>query len=185
MVFTFLAVALLVLTLVFLRGQKVQQRRVARQQDLPREQLLPRHYKSFTEIENELWGATEERDRSAEWDVARIRLRPTELQLVRAYVQGLREDFKVGNRICGVVIIHSPEAKILTQLEWQRLKIKFSYYSWYLLIRCRLWAGRISPLELRQLTEVVATLAYEVRSMLNAFEQSGNADFVESILKDY
>jgi hypothetical protein len=37
--------------------------------------------------------------------------------------------------------------------------------------------------ELYQLSDVVATFAYQVRMMLNILEESGNAEYVESILK--
>jgi hypothetical protein len=37
--------------------------------------------------------------------------------------------------------------------------------------------------ELYQLSDVVATFAYHVRRMLNILEESGNAEYVESILK--
>jgi len=52
------------------------------------------------------------------------------------------------------------------------------------LICFRLWTGQVSPSELRRLTDIVATLASEVRSMLNVFERSDNVDFVESLLRN-
>jgi len=178
-----LAGALLYITFVYLKQQNARERRMEAQSDLPREQLLPHHYKSFVEVENKLWAATAEGARTAEWDTTQIKLRPAELHLAREYVQGLQKDFEVGNRIFAVVIGHSPEVKMLRQLEWQRIKIEFPYYVWHRLICFRLWMGQVSPGELRRLTEIVATLAYEVRSMLNVFERGGNVDFVEYLVR--
>jgi len=180
----FLAIALLFVTFSYLKAQKAQQRRIVTQRDLPREELLPRHYKSLVEVENKLWAATEESARSAKWDTTSIKLSSAEEQLVQEYVRGLKKDFEIGNRIFAVVIGRSPAVRILRQLEWQRIKIEFPYYTWYALICFRLWTGRISPIELQRLTEIVATLAYEVRSMLHVFERGGNGDFVEFLLRD-
>ncbi len=178
-----LAGALLYITFVYLKQQNARERRMETQRDLPREQLLPHHYTSFVEVENKLWAATAEGARTANWDTARIKLRNAELQLVCEYVQGLQEDFAIGNRIFAVVIGHSAEVKMLRQLEWQRIKIEFPYYVWHRLICFRLWMGQVSPRELRRLTEIVATLAYEVRSMLNVFERGGNVDFVDYLVR--
>ena len=180
-----LAGALLYATFAFLKEQQVRERRVAAQRDLPREKLLPHHYKSFVQVESKLWSATAESARTAKWDTARIKFRATELHLAREYVQGLQKDFEIGDRIFAVVISRSPEVGILRRLEWQRIKIELPYHICYALICFRLWMGQVSPSELRRLTQIVATLAYEVRSMLNVFEQGGNADFVESLLRKY
>ncbi len=179
-----LAGALLYATFAFLKEQQARERRVAAQRDLPRERLLPHHYKSFAEVENKLWSATAEGARTAKWDTTRIQLQAAELQLAREYVQGLQKDFEIGNRIFAVVIARSPEVRILRQLEWQRIKIEFPYHTWYALICFRLWMGQVSPGELQRLTEIVATLAYEVRLMLNVFERGGNVAFVDSLLRN-
>lgn len=178
-----LAGALLYATFAYLRQQQARERRVAAQRDLPRELLLPHHYKSFVEIEAKLRVATAEGVRTAEWDTARIKLGAAELQLVRDYVRGLKKDFEVGNRIFAVVMGHSPEVKMLRQLEWQRIKIEFPYHTWHAWICFRLWMGQVSPRELRRLTEIVSTLAYEVRRMLNVFEQGGHVDLVEYLVR--
>jgi len=178
-----LAIALLYITFVYLKQQNARERRMEAQSDLPREQLLPHHYKSFVEVENKLWAATAEGVRTAMWDTTRIKLRNGELQLVREYVRGLQEDFEIGSRIFAVIIGRSPEVRTLRQLDWQRIKIEFPYYVWHRLICFRLWIGKVSPAELRRLTEIVATLAYEVRSMLSVFERGGNVDFVEYLLR--
>ena len=177
-----LAGALLYITFVYLKQQNARERRIETQRDLPREQLLPHHYTSFVEVENKLWAATAEGART-DWDTTRIRLRAAERQLVRDYVQGLQKDFEVGNRIFAVVMGHSPEVKMLRQLEWQRIKIEFPYHTWRVWICLRLWMGQVSPGELRHVTEIVSTLAYEVRSMLNVFERGGNVDFVEYLVR--
>jgi len=178
-----LAGALLYVTFAYLKEQRVRERRVAAQRDLPREQLLPRHYKSLVEVENKLWAATAEGARTPKWETTPIELRAAEALLVREYVHGLKKDFEIGNRIFAVVISCAPEVRVLRRLEWQRVKIEFPYYTRYALICFSLWTGRVSPTELRRLTEIVATLAYEVRSMLNVFERGGNVDFVESLLR--
>jgi hypothetical protein len=184
MLSVFLAIALLYVTFAYLKDQKARERRIETQRDLPREQLLPRHYKSFVEVENKLWAATAEGARTAKWDTRLIELRAAEAQLVREYVHGLKKDFDIGNRIFAVVISRSPDLRILRQLEWQRVKIEFPYHTRYALICLSLWIGRVSPTQLRRLTEIVATLAYEVRSMLNVFETGGNVDIVESLLRN-
>ena len=178
-----LAIALLYLTFAYLKQQNARERRIETQRDLPREQLLPHHYKSFVEVENKLWAVTTESARTNDWDTTRIRLRPAELQLAREYVRGLQEDFEIGNRIFAVITGHSPEVRTLRHLDWQRIKIEVPYHAWNAWICFRLWMGQASPAELRHLTEIVATLAYEVRSMLTVFERGGNVDFVEYLLR--
>lgn len=167
----------------YLKEQKAQERRIATQRDLPREQLLPRHYKSFVEVENTLWTTTEEAQRS-KWDSGMIRLRPRETGLVRNYVQGLQKDFAQANRIFSVVIGRSPTAEILIQMERHRLKIELPYYALYAVVRMYLWRNRVSMKELRLLTEYVSTIAYEVRSILGTLEELGRVEFVEALLKE-
>ena len=181
--FIFLAVLIASLMVLLLRQQKDIRRRIASQRDVPREELVPRHYKLFTEVENKLWAAVREHKGGILWEQVRIRVGEPEFQIVRDYVRGLREDFRRGHRIFGQVIIHSPEMKLLAQLEWQRVKIEFSYYRWCALLWLRLRTAGISIDDLRHLTEIVATLAYRVRTMLSAFESSGNVEFVDSILR--
>ena len=179
-----LASAFLYATFAYLKEPKARERRIEKQRDLPRGQLLPHHYRSFVEVENKLWAATAEGARTATWGRTRMKLRAAELQLARDYVQGLQKDFEIGSRIFAVVISRSPDVRILRQLEWQRIKIEFPYYTWRALICFRLWTGQVSPSELRRLTEIVATLACEVRSMMNVFERVNNVDFVESLLRN-
>jgi hypothetical protein len=180
-----LAILLFFTLIAILREEKAREGRVVTQRDMPREQLLPHHYQSFVEVENKLWAATPEEARTAKWDAILLRLRTAELQLVREYVQGLQGDFKTGNRIFAVVVSRCPKVEIFRRLEWQRIKIELPYHGWRTLIRFHLWTGRISPKELKNLTQVVATMAYEVRRMLDAIEQAGHADVVESLLRDY
>jgi hypothetical protein len=177
-----LVIVFLFLMFLFLKQQKAQERRIATQRDLPREQLLPRHYKSFVEVENRLWTATEEGERS-KWDTGSIRLRPPEAKFVRDYVQGLRKDFAQANRIFSVVIGRSPSAEILIQMERHRLKIELPYCALCAVVRLRLWTNRVSMKELRLLTEFVSTMAYEVRSILGVFEREGRVEFVETLLR--
>ncbi len=124
--------------------------------------------------------------RTADWDRRKLKLRGAELQVVKEYVRGLEKDFEIGNRIFAVVVSQSPEVTVFRQLEWQRIsKIELPYHGWHALIRLHLWTGRISPGELNKFTQVVATLAFQVRRMLNAIEEAGHADVVESVLRDY
>jgi hypothetical protein len=180
-----LAILLFIALIAILREDTARERRVVTQRDMPREQLLPHHYHSFVEVENKLWAATAEDARTAKWDTTLLKLRTVELQLVGEYVQGLQRDFKTGNRIFAVVVSRCPEAEIFRRLEWQRIKIELPYHGWRALIRFHLWTGRVSPMELKHLTQVVATLAYEVRRILDAIEQAGHVDVVESLLRDY
>jgi hypothetical protein len=182
--FSAILVTLLFLAFVyFLVEQHAQERRIATQRDLPREQLLPRHYKSFVELENTLWTTSEEAQRS-KWDSGRIRLRPRETELVRNYVQGLRKDFVQANRIFSVVIGRSPTAEILIQMERHRLKIELPYYALYAVVCIHLCRNRVSMKELRLLTEYVSTIAYEVRSILSTLEELGRVEFVETLLRN-
>src|SRR5437660_1047109 len=171
-----LAVLFIFAVVALLREEKARERRKASQRDMPRDQLLPRHYKSFVDIEKKLWEATEPGQRTPGWEKTSIKLQRAELHVVREYVKGLREDFARGNRIFSVVIGRSPEAKILKQLEWHRIKIEFPYYASLALVRFRLWMDRVSPRDLQHLTQHVATMAYEVRSMLQVFENGGHGD---------
>jgi hypothetical protein len=177
-----LVIVFLLLMFLYLKEQRAQERRIATQRDLPREQLLPRHYKSFVEVENRLWAATEEGERS-EWDTGSVRLRPGEARFVRDYVQGLRRDFAQANRIFSVVIGRSPSAEILMQMERHRLKIELPYLALCSVVRLRLWMNRVSMKELRLLTEFVSTMAYEVRHILGVLEGEGRVEFVETLLR--
>ncbi len=179
----FLVVLLAISLIHFLRIQRDIERRIASQRNTPRDQLVPRHYKSFTEVERTLWGAVQQQKRSTVWEDVRFKGREPEFQIVQDYLRRVREDFRRGHRIYGQVIIHSPELKIFAELEWHRMKIEFAYYGWCALAWLRFRTIGISIHDLRQLTEIVATLAYRVRSMLQTFENSGNVEFVDSILR--
>jgi len=163
--------------------QKTLERRIVAQKDLPRERLVPRHYQSFTQVEHKLWAATQEKGRGGIWENMKFTPKQTEFEIVREYVCGLREDFRRAFNIYGQVIIHSPEVGIFALLEWHRVKSEFAYYRWLFWAWLRLRTVGISIHDLRELTEIVATLAYRVRSMLNTFENSGNVEFVDSILR--
>jgi hypothetical protein len=181
-----LVVLLAVLLIQFLRIQRDIERRIVLQRNTPRDQLVPRHYKSFTEVEKTLWEAVQQQQqqkRSTVWEDVRFKGQEPEFQIVQDYLRRVREDFRRGHRIYGQVIIHSPELKIFAELEWHRMKIEFAYYRWCALAWLRLKTVGISIHELRQLTEIVATLAFRVRSMLSTFENSGNVEFVDSILR--
>ena len=178
-----LAVLLAFSLLFLLRTQRGIKRRIASQRNTPRDQLVPRHYKSFTDVERTLWEAVEQQKRSNVWEDVRFRRKEPEFQIVQDYLHRVHEDFRRGHRIYGQVIIHSPELNIFAQLEWHRIKIEFAYYCWCALAWLRLRTVGISIHELRQLTEIVATLAFRVRSMLTTFENSGNVEFVDSILR--
>jgi len=175
---------LLALSLIcFLRSQREIERRISSQRNAPREQLVPRHYKSFTQVESALWAAVQDHKRSRAWEKVRFKLREPEFEMVREYIDSVRDDFRKGHRIYGQVIIHSPELKMFAQLEWQRVKIELAYYKWCALAWLLLRTVGISVHDLRKLTEIVATLAYRVRSMLTTFENSGQTEFVDSILR--
>ena len=73
--------------------------------------------------------------------------------------------------------------RLFAQLEWQRVKIELAYYKWCALACIRLRTVGISIHDLRQVTDIVATLSYRVRSMLDRLENSGNVKFVDSILR--
>jgi hypothetical protein len=158
---------------------------VVTQRDLPRELLLPRHYKSFVEIERKLWSATEDNQRTADWDMTKIKLPAAELLVVGEYVLGLREDFAQGNRIFSVLVSHSHDEQILKQMELHRIKIEFQYYTSLASVGFRLRMHRVSPRELQRLTQAVATMAYEVRSMVQVLESHGRGEFVETVLREY
>jgi len=175
---------LLGLSLIFcLRNQREIERRISSQRNTPREQLVPRHYKSFTQVESVLWAAVHEHKRSIRWEQVRFKEREPEFRIARDYIDGVRDDFRRGHRIYGQVIIHSPEMRLFTQLEWQRVRIELAYYKWCALAWLLLRTVGISIHDLRQLTEIVATLAYRVGSMLTTLENSGQVEFVDSILR--
>jgi hypothetical protein len=182
---TILAVLLLDTVIRLLREDKARGRRLVTQRDLPRELLLPRHYKSFVEIERKLWAVTEDNQRTADWDRTRIKLPAVELLVVREYIRGLREDFAQGNRIFSVVIQHSPDEQILKQMEWHRIKMEFQYQTSLALVGFRLRMHRVSPRELQRLTQAVATMAYEVRSLVRVLESQGRGEFVEALLREH
>jgi hypothetical protein len=182
---TILLIMLLDAVIRLLREDKTRERRVATQRDLPRELLLPRHYKSFVEIERKLWAATADSKRGAGWDRMKIKLPAVELEVVREYVRGLRQDFAKANRIFGVVVSHSQDEQVLKQIEMRRIKLEFQYHTSLVLVRFRLRMHRVSPWELQRLTQAVATMAYEVRSMVQVLESQGRGEFVETLLREY
>ncbi len=172
-----------VLMVWFWFQQRAIERRIAAQKDLPRERLVPRHYQSFTDVEHKLWAATQEKGRAAVWGTMKFTPKQPEFEIVREYVCGLREDFRRAFNIYGQVIIRSPEVGIFALLEWHRVKSEFAYCRWIFLAWLRLRTVGISVNDLRELTEIVATIAYRVRSMLTTFENSGNVEFVDSVLR--
>jgi hypothetical protein len=184
MVSAILATLLIFAILSCLKEENAREHRKIIQRDVPRELLLPRHYKSFVEIEKQLLTASDDSQR-ADWESARIKLRADQLRVVREYVRGLREDFERGDRIFSIVIGRSPNGEILKQLEWHRLRIEFPYYFSLAVVRSRLCTDRVSPRELQRLTHAVAMMAYEVRSMLTVLENGGHGKFVESVLREY
>jgi hypothetical protein len=172
-----------VLMVWFWFRQRALERRIAAQKDLPHDRLIPRHYKSFTDVEHKLWAATQEQGRAGVWENMKFTPKQPEFEIVRDYVRGLREDFQRAFNIYGQVIIHSPEVSVFAQLEWQRVKSEFAYCRWLLMAWLRLRTVGISVRDLRELTEIVATIAYRVRSILSSFESSGNVEFVDWILR--
>jgi hypothetical protein len=179
-----LGIVLIVLCVVFLRQQKTQTRRIIAQRDLPREQLIPHNYKSFTAIENELWNATDDLRKARAWDTARFGHRQHEFEILQNYLRGLRQDFQRGHRIFGQIIIHSPESELFAELEGERCRIEASFYVSYMLACLRLRTSGVSVKELRHLTEIIAALAHRVRTILTALESSEKLDLVDSILKN-
>jgi hypothetical protein len=179
-----LVIVLFALLVLFLRQQKAQTRRTVAHRDVPREELLPRHYKSFTAIENELWHATNSLPDGRAWDGVRFGLQQHEFEMLNDYLHGLRDDYQKGRHILGQVIAHSPEMELFAQLEWERCRIQASFCFSYALARFRLRTAGVSVKELRGLTEIVASLSNRVRKILTALESSGNLDLVESILKN-
>jgi hypothetical protein len=179
-----LGIVLLVSLILFLRQQKAQTRRIIAQQDVPCDQLVPRHYKSFTVIETDLWKATNDLREARAWDAVRFGHHLHDFEILHNYLRGLRQDFQQGNRIFGRVISHSPEMEMFAQLEAERCRIEVSFYIWYALACFRLRTSGISIKELRHLTQIIATLAHRVRIFLNTLEHSGGLDAVDSILKN-
>jgi len=162
--------------------EKSERKRIDSESHVPLEQRIPRNYKDLQSIESQLWSA-EEHKRMNTWENTSLRLRQTELKVVADYLKGLRDDFKRGNSIFSAVILHSPNVKILRKLEWQRLRLSFTFWLWFMAISVRLLTNSISVKELRRLTDVVATLAYQLRTLLATLEEAGEGEFVKSLLK--
>jgi hypothetical protein len=167
----------------FLRTQHDIRRRIAAQKNAPKEELIPRHYKSFTEVEGKLWAAVQERKQGGDFEQTRFKMREPGFKVIRDYVAGVRDDFRRAHNIWGQIVIHCPEGKLFAQLEWERVKIEFAYYGWWVLSGLRLRTVGISIGDLRRLTEIVANFSYRVRKQLSVFEQGGHGDFVDSILR--
>ena len=180
--FLIFPLALIACLLYLAYRERRDHRRMALEMNLPREHRLPRHYRSFAEIENKLWVAMDESGPINDWQSAKLSLSPSEVRLVREYLRRLWEDFDRGNRAYSAVLRHAPEMSILVPLEWQRLRIKVSFCLWYFVITVRLRMRSVSMTELRRLTDIIATLAYRVRTMLATLERSGNADLVGDAL---
>jgi hypothetical protein len=179
-----LAIVLFLLLVLFLRQQDAQARRVVAQKDIPRDQLVPYHYKSFTTIEDELFNATRTFCEARSWDTLKFGHRPNEFELLHTYLRGLRQDFQQGHRIFGQVISRAPEMEMFAQLEAERCRIEVSFYIWYSIACLRLRTSGVSMEELRHLTGIVATLAHRVRVFLRILEQTAGVESVDAILKN-
>lgn len=179
-----LGLLLLAMLVLFVLQQMAQSRRLVGQQNVPREELVPHHYKSFTAIENELWNATNNLCEARTWDTLKFGQRPSEFEIVHIYLCGLRQDFQQGHRIFGQVISRAPKMETFAQLEAERCRIEVSFYIWYALACLRLRTSGVSIKELRHLTQIVATLAHRVRIFLTTLEQSAGLDAVDAILKN-
>jgi hypothetical protein len=177
-----LASGLLVFFLRLVLLEKSERERLDSESNLPLEQRIPRQFKNLQAVESQLWSAEEHR-RANTWETASLRLRQTELKLVTDYVKGLREDFRRGDNIFGAVILHSPNIDILRELESQRLRLSLMFHVRFMVISFRLMTNSISVKELRRLTDIVATLTYEVRTVLATLEAAGHGEFVRSVLK--
>src|ERR1700730_2935133 len=95
---TAIAIVLFATLVLFLHQQKAHSRRIIAQRDLPRDQLVPHHYKSFTAIENELWQATSNLYQGRAWDGVRFGHRQHEFEIVKNYLYGLRQGFQKRDR---------------------------------------------------------------------------------------
>src|SRR5260370_14492672 len=135
----------------------------------------------FTLIESKHWSA-EEYKRAHSWESTNLSLRQAELRVVTEYLIGLRQDFERGNRIFGAVILHSPDFHILSQLEMRRLRLRLSFWTWYMLISLKLSVNSVSVKELKRLTDILATLAYQIRTMITNLDEAVHSDFVQSLL---
>jgi hypothetical protein len=177
-----LALGLLLFLLRMVLLERSERKRLDSESNVPLEQRIPQHFKDLRAVESQLWSA-EEYNRVNTWETTRLRLRQTELKVVADYVKGLRADFRRGNNIFAAVILHSPNIRFLRGLEWQRLRLGLTFYLWFIAVSLRLMMNSISVKELRRLTDIVATLAYEVRTILAFLEDAGQGEFVKSILK--
>lgn len=181
MFYFLLTVLFACLMVLFLRAQYDLRRRIAAQKNSPKEELVPRHYKMFTEVERKLWAAVQNQGLDSEQ--VKFTAREPEFQIIREYIRGVSDDFRRTRNIWGRIILRCPEGKLFAQLEWERIKTEFAYYRWRLFSGLRLRTAGMTIGDLRQLTDIVASASYRVRTMLNRLEQQGHGQFVDSILR--
>ena len=175
----FLLLAMLRLSLKDISERK----RLDAESSLPIRDRFPKHYKTLQSVEGQLWNAEEHR-RSETWESSIVYLRNAEAKIVNEYLVGLRDDFRRANNIFSAVVRHSPDFRRLRELESQRVRVILSFYLSLTILLLRLKIGRCTSIrELRQITDIVATLALEVRTVLHALESAGHGQFVESVLK--
>lgn len=160
-----------------------ERRRLGVENGRPIGDRFPKHYKALQSVEGQLWNAEEHR-RSESWESSIVHLGKTEAKIVNEYLIGLRDDFRRANNIFSAVLRHSPDFHRLRELESQRIRVILSFYLSLTVLLFRLKIARCTSIgELRRITDIVATLALEVRTVLQALESAGHGQFVESVLK--
>jgi hypothetical protein len=92
------------------------------------------------------------------------RVRRERRNVVRSYLEALREDFQGILRMANTMAALSPEVVAIQEFERLRLTISFSWR--YQMIRWRLWAGGVPAAQLDGLSNLVSGLSVRMEAAL-------------------
>lgn len=96
--------------------------------------------------------------------LAQKRVRRERRNVVRAYLEALREDFQGILRMASAIAALSPEVVAIQEFERLQLTVSFSWR--YQMIRWRLWAGWAPAAQLDGLSNLVSGLSVRMEAAL-------------------
>ncbi len=167
-VFSGIAVALLLLMLWAARERRGSQRSPQAALGPPLEEMFPLHSRYFPQIRQALSRGDEEylRQRGAPKIVRRARAE--RCRVARQFLAGLEEDFSRLDRLGRTVAALSPEVNRKQEAERAWLWLRF----WILcrLVSVSLRTGRVSIPRMAHLTQLVGSLAAEIETAMARLE---------------
>lgn len=165
----YIVAALLVLLLVVRLTRGNRPASEAHSNSVQIEDLFPHHAWHFDQIRQAI------SDADLRYLAARAspeccrRVRKERQQIIRQYVQGLREDFEHLEQLGRTVAVLSPEVSHKMELERLRLTARFRFMLLLVSVRMRFGISYARPLE--ELANMVGTLASDMDAVLARLER--------------